>query len=211
MSTELNEGLVDGAETVIEQGFLQRHRKKMVIFVVLLSLMVGFVLIWYFLRAPAKGNVHTVIQKQQDSFDENQEKRLYKGKFVEFSYRALYAEKSHEIADKGPIQERIWLTAPDVEGRKIAIVVAKREGNDLSSEPSYSMRHNDQATYRSTPLKGMDFDGVVFTNHVAPFEVVAFFRRGGFIISVSLTSLFKSEGLDTELFQILKSLRFPLS
>ena len=163
------------------------------------------------LQLPARGSIRvSVPQKQPELFEENQEKKLYQGKFLEFSYRAFYAEESHEIIENGPVRERIWLITPDIEGRKIAIVVAKREGNALTSDPSYVMRQNDKKSYQSMPLSGMNFEGVVFKNHVAPFEAVAFFKKEGYIVSVSLTSLFKKDDLDGELSRILESTRFPL-
>jgi hypothetical protein len=188
--------------------FFRVSWKKAVIGLVVPLSFMGSIFFWRELQRPIKGKVLSVNYDTPEPSFENKKKRLYQGKYVEFLYSDVYAEKSHETPKEGPVRERIWLTSSNVEGKKISLVVTKRDRNELESEPAYNMRKRNTEDYRSYPLSG-EAQGVVFANYQAPFEVTAFFVKNGYVLSVSISSLLKNDELDDELSTFLQELHSP--
>ena len=141
-------------------------------------------------------------------FDKKSEKRLYKGKFLEFFHEAAYVEKSHSTPEGGPIVETVFLSTKDVEGRKIAITVVYRGTTDLTSDPSFQLRQASPQEYHSKNFKEGAWQGVLFEKKSAPFERTIFLEKNGYIISISLTSPFSSDGLEEEVLTIVRELSF---
>lgn len=187
---------------------LKRHR-GVVLFLSLFAIGVGCFFLWRFLERPNIGTIYPgKLPAVPESFAQNKEKKQYTGKYIDFSYPALYFEKRHELPVNGPVKESVFLSANDVEGRKIALVVADRGTSDFMSDPSFQMRMKASSGYASSPLTDLPFQGILFEKNEAPFEVTSFFILQGLIVSVSVTSPFSIEGLKQELLTLLAGLHW---
>lgn len=172
-------------------------------------LVVGLYFLWHFMNEKATGVVYQ-IEKDIFSSDKEQEIRLYKGKYVHFSSAGTYEEKTHEIPEKGPIKESILLATSGSDWKRIAVTVASRGTDDLSSDPSFQMRAHAPGEYEKSSFSQSQapFSGVFFEKNTQPFERTAFFALDEYIVSISATSLLRSDGLETELSEIISSLQF---
>lgn len=185
--------------------------RRIILFFAFFLLGLMCLLIWRFLQRPAMGTIHpgkTLVVSE--SFDGRKEKKRYSGKYVDFSYTAAYLERRHDLPVNSPIKESISLSAEDIEGRKITLIVADRGTSDLASDPSFQIRNDTSGEYQSKPLQIANFQGMLFQKNTQIFEVTAFFPYQGHIMSISVTSPFSLEGLETELFDIVESLHLTL-
>ncbi len=124
-----------------------------------------------------------------------------------FSYEGAYDEKSSQPLPNGPVLESVFLATDAIDGRKIAVSVANRGTNDLSSDPSYQIRVNERTVYSESSFRVGPYSGTMFEKTEAPFEKIAFFSTDGLIVSMALTSLFRAEGLGAELEALVSDFR----
>lgn len=175
-----------------------RHKKAG--FLLLMSVIIGcFFWAWWFMSRPVFGTVHVMPVVTVPDDEITPERRLYKGKNMTFSYEGDYDEKSSQVSQDGPILESVLLATTTLDGRKIAVTIANRGTDDLASDPSYQFRLNERNIYKQSSFAEGSYDGVMFEKNEAPFEKNAFFSVQGVIVSVALTSLFRSESLGVEL------------
>lgn len=190
----------------------ERHDKKRQQKVVLFLLVIAFFLalgylLWHFLNRPAIGTIHPGKLSQVDGFDRNKEKKRYDGKYVDFSYPAVYDEKRHEIFVNGPVKESVFLSADENNGRKIAVLAEKRETRDFEVSPSVQMRLNEPKKYVKKEFVEENFRGIIFVKDSQVFEQTAFFFHDGLLVSVSVTSAVTMEGLEEQLMDIVRSIK----
>ena len=203
------------SETIFERSNqINREKKRhrgVVLFLLIISIFFGFLLLWRFLNSPAVGTVGPgMLPKTEESFEKNTERKRYSGKYLTFSYPAVYLEKYHELPEGGPIKERALLSTNDVEGRKIAVTVAKREGGDLLSDPSFQMRKLATEEYQERDATVGSYHGVLFEKSELPSEVTFFVTREGYIISISVSSPFGRDGLEEVFVNEIQELTFSL-
>ncbi len=188
----------------------QKKPRKMVVFFLGVAGLVffGVFLLWRFLQKPAMGTVYLREASYQKVPDTNDEVQTYQGSLFSFSCLAKYTEKTDDKLKDGPIQESILLSNPRIEGKKITIIVANRQSSDLKSDPSFQMREGTPGVYQK---KNVDFSGqhaVIFEKKNSVFEETAFFYHAPYIVSISLTSLFRVDGLEDELSHLLRTIRW---
>jgi hypothetical protein len=199
------------SEVSKKKHFVSKRHRYAVIFFVVFLLGLGCFLLWRFLQSPAVGTIRLgELPTVTESFDVSKEKKRYSGKYFDFSYVVPYVEKRHELPINGPIKESVFLSAEDVEGRKIALVLADRGTSDLTSDPSFQVRSDARGGYRSKTFAVGAFRGILFQKNTQIFEATAFFLYQGQIMSISITSPFDEEGLEAELSDIVESLRLTL-
>lgn len=199
------------SETVSNQSSLWiRHKKKWLFLIGILG--VGLLVwLWWFLSQPVSGTIHTTSENAVSGDVQKAEKKLYKGKNITFSYEGSYEEKSSQVSSVGPIVESLLLVTPTLDGRKIAVTVAKRETDDLMSDPSYQVRVMNRDMYSQSAFVVASYEGVMFEKNEAPFEKTAFFSYRGLIVSIALTSLFHAENLEEELNALLLDFEVSLN
>lgn len=151
---------------------------------------------WLFLQKPAVGVIRTgTLSAKDEGFEQGKERKRFGGTHFSFSYPGTYAEKSHSLPTSGPIKEALFLSAADLEGRKIALVVEERKGGGLDASPSFQMRANDPKTYERSSLKQEGLDIVLFTKNSPVFEQTAFFQKNDLVASIAVTSPLRLDAL----------------
>lgn len=170
---------------------------------------VGYFL-WQLLQKKVEGKIRVKEPESVEALHENNEKKLYKGKFVEFFHGDEYIEKSHSTLESGPIVETIFLATPDVEGQKLAVTVAYRGNANFASDPAFQFRQVTLGDYRSKSIQEGIWQGVLFENDAAPFEKTVFLEKNGYIMSISLSSPFGSDDLEEEILAIIRGFSFSL-
>ncbi len=199
----------EGDIQAIESGKKKKSSKKILFFVFFAAVIgIGGYLLWQFVQKPAIGIVTVKAPKQEEAFDRGKERKTYEGKHLSFVYPATFDEKVHETTRKGPVIERIFLSAADIEGKKIAIMVEKRDVVALDEMPSYKMRDMDPKKYARETFSENGLKGTVFANHESVYERTAFFIHRGLLFSVSVSSPIQSESLSADLEAVLRSLRW---
>lgn len=161
-----------------------------------------------FLQEPVIGEVRVGKKAPTEDRDSAKKQKQYQGKYLTFSYPGIYAEKTHEIFVDGPVKESIFLSAADIEGRKIAVTVEEREGGDFEASPSFQMRSDKPTEYDQEPVSIGGQSGFLFKKDTYMFERIFFLHSEDFVISISATSPFSAENLEQELFSIIGSIRF---
>lgn len=187
---------------------LPHQKRKIIVLIGILLLLVGGYFLWRVFRGKAVGTIQVQDPTALEFLDKKSEKKLYRGKFVTFSHGAMYEERAHLLPESGPLKESIFLSATDVEGRKIAVTVADRGTDDLSSDPAFQMRQMTKKEYHSKTFQESMWHGVVFEKNSVSFERTGFFAKNGFIVSVSVTSPFSGDSLEAEFLAIMQSLSF---
>lgn len=188
-----------------------RYRvRNMVLWVCIGLLCIGSYFVWRFFHGKAQGVIWIQDHDLVESRDKNTEKRLYKGKFVTFSHSARYEEKTHSLPTSGPVKEVIFLSATDVEGRKIAVTVADRGTANLESDPAFQFRQMTQKEYQSKTFQEGIWQGVLFERSTSLYERTFFFSNKGLIISFSITSPFSGDDLEEELRAMMRSFSLSL-
>lgn len=186
------------------------RRRMILLFTIFLVGCMSFWL-WCFLQKPAVGTIRPgATPTAAEVFTREKEKKRYTGKYFDFSHGAAYQEKRHDLPVNDPIKESVFLSTGDIEGRKIALILADRGTSDLASDPSFQIRNDASGEYQSKSFQVVNFQGTVFQKNTQIFEVTAFFSYQEYIVSISLTSPFTLEGLETELSAIVESLHFSL-
>ena len=189
-----------------EKDISRKPQRKTVFFLsITLFLFILAVAAWLYLQKPGIGTVKVgMTQPQNEASAQAITMKQYQGKYVDFSYPDSYVEAAHDIPKYDPVvEERVFLTSPDREGKKIAIVVEKRLERSLESSPSYRLRMNDSKTYQREPITFEGISGVLFTKNSQVYEKTAFFQRGTSVLSVSVTSPIRLETLREGLGEIL--------
>lgn len=204
---EKNMSTVETIEPEQSQKSPYQKRRKFVWMGISLLLIGGYFLWWFFQRK-AVGTIRVTDISTVESSDKMSEKRLYKGKFTTFSHGAIYEERAHLLPESGPLKESVFLSATDVEGRTIAVTVADRGTEDLSSDPAFQMRQMTTKEYHQKNFQEGVWRGVLFEKNTAPFESTGFFVKNGFIMSVSVTSPFRGDDIEDELHKIVRNLTF---
>lgn len=191
-----------------EEQHDKKRQRKVVLFllVIVFFLALGY-LLWRFLNRPAIGTIYPGKFSQVDGFDRNKEKKRYDGKYVDFSYPAVYDEKRHEIFVDGPVKESVFLSADESNGRKIAVMVERRETRDFEVSPSVQMRLNEPKKYMKKKFIEGDFQGIIFIKDSQVFEQTVFFFYDGLLVSISVTSAVTMEGLEEQLMDIVRSIK----
>lgn len=181
--------------------------KKAIMYFLLLSIGYGGFLLWQLFHEPAVGTVDAVKPLAEDTdFDAQNEQRRYDGKYISFIYSASFVEKQHDISDNGPIREMLFLVAMD-SGKRIAVTIEDRPEKTLDASPAFLMRSKNPETYRQETFESGDFYGFIFEKNSQVFEETAFFRSGGYIVSVAVSSALSLEGLREQLFAVLETIR----
>lgn len=164
--------------------------------------------LWRFLQTPATGTIKMgVLPPPIESFDQKNEQKRFVGKYISFSHGGTYVKKTDDTSVNGSVKESIFLTTPDWEGKKIAVTVEERAESTLEASPSYKMRREAPKIYHETPLTIGIFTGSVFEKQSAVFEATAFLINHSEIITISLTSPIKGDGLKDELLTLLDTVR----
>jgi hypothetical protein len=176
--------------------------------IILLLLFVGAYIIWTFLQKPVISDIRIETKESSADIVKNKEPKLYQGKYLTFSYPGDYQELTHTISEEKPIRENIFLSATDLEGQKIAVVVEERETGNFEESPSFQMRLLKPKEYKKESISENGWTGFVFKKNTQVFEETAFVSKGNFIISVSLSSAMTIEGLNKALIDILRSLEW---
>lgn len=167
-------------------------------------------LVWIFLQKPVMADLKVVVKKSKIDAGISKESKIYQGKYLSFSYPGDYQELTHTTPEEKerPIRETIFLSATDLEGQKIAIVVEERETGNFEESPSFQMRLLKPKEYVKESISENGFKGFIFKKNTQVFEEAAFIRKGNFIISVSLSSPMSTEGLNKALVDVLRSLKW---
>ncbi len=185
-----------------------RRNKKISVAIVFITIFLGIGYAgWQFFGAPAQGTVRVSLPAQAERVTKNDKEWLYKGNFFEFSLPLVYVEKKHTFGKEGPIQESVYFSTQDIEGKKIALTLSKRGSTDLAEEPSFRLRETLPMRYVRSSLQGFPFQGVIFTKKELPFEITVFFVQKEFIVSISITSPFGDKTLLPELLSLLATFR----
>lgn len=184
-----------------------RYFKIYATFTLILLLAIAYI-IWLFLQRPVVADIRVVAETSNPNADKISEIKTYPGQYVSFTYSGIYAEKSHEIPTSGPVKESIFLSALEVEGQKIAVVVEERETGNFEESPSFQMRENESSKYPKERRTIGDWRGWLFSKDTQVFERTFFTRDQNFLISVSVTSPISAKNLDQELSNVVGSLRF---
>lgn len=187
---------------------VERHSKVVLFLFIMLLIFGSLYFLWQFLQRPVVGIVGAGKTVSKESSATDTEQLEYQGKYLRFPYPGLYVEKMHELPVKGPVKESIFLSADDVEGKKIAVVVEERKEMVLKASPSFQMRLNKPKEYSKTMIPLDGFDGFIFEKNSQVFEQTAFFFHKGLLVSISVTSPFKIDGLKEGLIDILKSIQW---
>ncbi|MFZ2300166.1 MAG: hypothetical protein WAW00_03465 [Candidatus Moraniibacteriota bacterium] len=187
-----------------------KKRSRVWIFLLIgASLLSGIAyVLWLFLQKPAIGEIRVGKQAPAEERNTGKKQRQFTGKYLIFSYPAAYVEKSHEIPVSGPVKESIFLSAADIEGRKMAITVEERERGDFEASPSFQMRSDESGEYDQESVAVGGFSGFLFKKDSQVFERTFFLHSEDFVISISATSPFGAEDLEQGLFALIGSLRF---
>lgn len=187
----------------------QKHSRLWIYVTLILLLLFGIVyLIWFYLQKPVVADIRVGARKPSADMDKAKEPKQYYGRYLTFTYSGVYEEKVHTTPEEGPVKESILLSATDLEGQKIAIVVEEREGGDFETSPSFQMRLLKPKEYEKEPIMTNGFRGFLFKKNTQVFEETAFVRKENFIITVSLTSPMNIDGLNMELMNVLRSLKW---
>lgn len=184
------------------------NKKKVLLWLSSVLLFIAGCYLWWFLQGKAVGTIRVQDSDEGVSLNKKSEKRLYKGKFVEFSHDSEYVEKFHHLPETGPVREALLLSTLDVEGRKIAVTVTYRGTEDLASEPAFQIRQTTPDEYYSKNFEEGDWKGVLFEKNRAPFERTVFIAKSGFITSISITSPFRGDGIEDEIRMLTRDLSF---
>lgn len=187
-----------------------KKRSRLLVYSVLIALFFfGIVyIVWLFLQEPVIGEVRIMKKELTEDRNSTKKQKQYQGEYLTFSYPGIYAEKAHEIFVDGPVKESIFLSAADIEGKKLAIVVEEREGGDFAASSSFQMRSNKPTEYDQKPVSIGGQSGILFKKDTQMFERIFFLHSEDFLISISATSPFSAESLEQELFSIIGSIRF---
>lgn len=157
-------------------------------------------IIWSFLQHPAIGTVtRGEVSVRDDTSEKNKKEKRYDGKYISFLYPGEYVEKSNTFPTSGPVKESVFLTAENWGAQKIAVVVEERENNDSMASPSFLMRSNKPNLYVKSPFSQGMWQGFIFEKNEQVFEQTAFIRNEGKIVSISVSSPIKIDGLKEEL------------
>lgn len=196
-----------------ENNFSKAKKSRGAFFLWTVAILLIFIFsyaLWRFLQRPAVGTVKMgVLSPSVESFDQKNEQKRFVGKYISFSYNSTYEKKTDDTPVNGPVKESIFLSAPDWEGKKIAVTVEERGESALDSSPSYKMRREASKIYHETPIAMGIFTGSIFEKKSQVFEVTAFLINQSEVITISLTSPIKFDGLAEELEALLKSARTP--
>ncbi len=175
---------------------------------ILCILGIGGYFLWRYLEQPALGTVRSgKLPVASGSFEGKNEVKRYFGKYIEFSYSAGYEVKRHETPVKDPVYERIFLSAGDYEGKKIAVTIEERPLGDFESSPSVKMRLDKPIEYKKSSFAESGFEGYSFLKESSVFEADAFFFAEGKLVSVAVTSPLSADGLQEELLELLKGIK----
>jgi hypothetical protein len=191
-------------------------------YVILITLLfVGAYIIWLFMQRPSVADIRVGIKESSVDISKNKEPKKYHGKYLTFSYPGDYQELTHTTPEEkparssyansvagGPIKENIFLSAIDLEGQKIAVVVEERATGNFEESPSFQMRLLKPKEYKKEPISENGFKGFLFKKNTQVFEETAFVRKENFIISVSLSSPMNIEGLNKALMDVLRTLEW---
>ncbi len=199
--------------STIEKKELDQRKEKMqkkskMVWIAVLLLCVSGYFLWQFLQRKVEGSIQVRDSGADQVSDIKSQKKLYKGKFIEFFHGSGYVEKSHFTPESGPVVETLLLSTLDVEGRKIAVTVAYRGVPDLTSEPAFQLRQGTPEEYQPKNFQEGLWRGVLFEKNTAPYERTVFFEKNGYIISISITSPFESDDFEEEVLMIVQSLSF---
>lgn len=182
--------------------------RRVFLSLILCILGIGGYFLWYYLEQPALGTVRSgKLPVASGSFDRKNEVKRYFGKYIEFSYSAGYEVKRHETPVKDPVYERIFLSAGDYEGKKIAVTIEERPLGDFESSPSVKMRLDKPTEYKKISFAESGFEGYFFLKESSVFEIDAFFFAEGKLVSVAITSPLGADGLQEELLAFLKEIK----
>ena len=200
--------LTEEKETKGDQEPGRSKKKLFLSLIFFIMLLFGLYSLWMFLQKPAVGIIQTEKMTSQEDFDQKNGTKYYRGEYFSFSSGAKYSEKIHTKGKSGPIKENILLSDQSIEGRKIAIIVANRGEDDLAADPSFQMRVGAPRVYTQKTINFPGWRGVIFEKNTSIFEETAFFYHAPYSVSISLTDLFKIDGLEDELLQILSTLKW---
>lgn len=193
--------------TFINQNNRKGRRKIVLFFLLGVTIFIGRYFIWYSIQKPALGVIKSgELPKEQESFTQKNEKKLYKGKYITFSYPGSYSEKSHELPENGPVREKIVFFGDEMEGKQIVVTVDERLEKSLDASPSFQMRIKNPKQYEKEMRGVGDEKKVLFTKNSQVFEVTAFFMKKNLLMSVSVTSSIHLDGLRDDLLEILQTL-----
>lgn len=181
---------------------------KYVVLIILILLFVVAYIIWLLIQTPNVADIRVGIKEPSEDIVKNKEPKLYQGKYLSFSYPGDYQELTHTTPEEKPVRETIFLSATDLEGQKIAIVVEERETGDFEESPSFQMRLLKPKEYVKESISENGFRGFIFKKNTQVFEETAFVRKENFIITVFLTSPMNIEGLNKALFDVLWTLKW---
>ncbi len=199
--------MIEKSEQIQPKETTQKNRKTLVWTSIVLLCVSGYFL-WQFLQRKVEGKIQVRDLSTDQVSDTKSQKKLYKGKFVEFFHGSGYVEKSHSTPESGPVVETILLSTLDVEGQKIAVTVAYRGVSDPASEPAFQLRQGIPEEYHSKNFQEGPWRGVLFEKNTAPFERTVFLEKNGYIMSISITTPFESDDLDEEVLMIVQSFSF---
>lgn len=187
---------------------LKRHRGVVLFLLTAVIILGGFYCFWRFLERPALGTIHPgIVPKVPESFAASNEVKRYVGKYVDFSYAAVYAEKRHEIPESGPVKESIFLSVSDFEGRKIAVTIEDRGSVDFEASPSFYMRLNKPKEYGKEAFSENGFRGFFFAKKMAVFEQDVFFFDKGLLITLAVSSPTTMDGLRDDAMSVFQSMK----
>lgn len=174
-------------------------------FGVVIVVVVAWMLLGRFLSVPNIGTVHSgTVPAKTASFDQGSEQKRFDGTYVAFPYPGAFSEKRHETPTDGPVKERIFLAADDLEGKKIAVTVEESDNGRLDGNSSYSMRMSQERAYVKSSFSTKDgLTGYIFEKNTPVFEETAFFMDANRAVSVSCTSSFGLGTLREDLMHLL--------
>jgi len=100
------------------------HTKRNIfLFIIFILLFGGIYILWLFLQSPAIGVIRTSSLPKEEAFDTGTETKQFVGTSFSFSYPGRYKERAHTLPEAGPVEESIFLSATDVEGKKITLTL----------------------------------------------------------------------------------------
>ncbi|OIQ04350.1 MAG: hypothetical protein COZ86_02365 [Candidatus Moranbacteria bacterium CG_4_8_14_3_um_filter_41_13] len=185
------------------------HTKRNIfLFIIFILLFGGIYILWLFLQSPAIGVIRTSSLPKEEAFDTGTETKQFVGTSFSFSYPGRYKERAHTLPEAGPVEESIFLSATDVEGKKITLTLEKRDADTLDASPSFQMRQNDKKTYTKSSFKWDGLDRVLFIKDSQVFEKILFLQRKNLFLIISVSSPFSLDTLSQDLEDILTNLKW---
>lgn len=193
--------------SIEDKGPKKRNRLLRISLAIALCLAIG-VLLWWLFGQKSYGSITRVESGIARADEKTVGQSVYEGKYITFEYPSDFNRRTESEAVKHPLLERVYLTQDDIAGRKIAVIVQDNTGYSLEEYSSYRIRATEPAVYQPKTLEMNGIAASVFIKEANGPEVALFFEKNNRVVSVVLSSLTTSEGLEDDARTLLQSFRW---